>query len=167
MKNTIRILLIIFIAFMLLLGVANLYFFMDKSKTVITSKSTITTTTRNEYVKLSFSDRTCSSKTKVIYTFEDGKKIYSRCGDIYYYDEVNNKMTLGEALDNEIIIIRDITDKMVLIAALYDGGTNVFEYNNEFDNLANNSFRFEICRQINGKKDMLFLQVTSDNYMCA
>ena len=110
----------------------------------------------------------CNSKEQVIYTYPDGRKIYSRCGKIYfYYIDENNKIPLGEAIENDIIRIKDISNKMEVFDAVFDGGTVVYEYNKKSESLSDSSFRLEVCNKINGKRDQLFLSIHSDNYKCA
>lgn len=120
----------------------------------------------SSYFTLEFTNKKCNSKEKVIYTFEDGQKIYSRCGNVYYVID-NNRLPLSDALDSNEVTIEDITSRMKAILGVYDGGTIVYEYNKDNNVLGNSSFRLEKCNQINGSKDMLFLAITSDNYKCA
>lgn len=125
----------------------------------------ITTKPIKEF-KLEFDNKKCNSKEKVIYTYLDGRKIYSRCGDIYCVLD-NDKIPLSDALDNNLINIEDVTDKMENILGAYDGGTVVFEYDKNKGTIADSSFRLEVCNKIDGSKDMLFLSSKSDNYKCA
>ncbi len=107
----------------------------------------------------------CNSKEKVIYEYPDGRKIRSRCGEVYYKDDDSHK--LSDALNSSIISIEDISKKMNVILGVYDGGTIVYEYKLGEDNFSNGSFRLEICKKINGSHDMLFLSKKSNNYICA
>lgn len=109
----------------------------------------------------------CNSKEQVIHTYTDERKIYSRCGQIYYNDKNSKKITLGEAIEKDIIRIKDISNKMEIEDAVFDGGTVIYEYNKKSNTLSNSSFRLEVCNKINGKRDQLFLSIHSNNYKCA
>lgn len=127
--------------------------------------SIITTKKYNDF-KLEFEDKKCNSKEKVIHTFNDGRKIYSRCGNIYYVSG-DDKKPLSAALNNNDIQVTDITSRMEVTLGVYDGSTTVYEYRPENLGLGDNSFKFEKCNATNGSKDMLFLSSKSDNYKCA
>lgn len=108
----------------------------------------------------------CNSKEQVIHTYSDGRKIYSRCGQIYYVDE-KNRIPLGEAIEKDIIRIKDISNKMEVYDAVFDGGTTIYQYNKKNNTLSNSSFRLEVCNKIPSKRDQLFLSIHSNNYKCA
>ena len=139
----------------------------DMNDNTTSRKMSKTTTTRPlKDFQLSLENKSCNSKTTKIYEYEDGRIIYSRCGDILII--INNESyTLKQALDSGLIIIENITDKMTLTLAAFDGGTNVFEYRGSDEAFSTNSFQFERCREIQGSHDMLFLSIHSGNYMCA
>ena len=139
----------------------------DMNDNTTSRKTSKTTTTRPlKDFQLSLEDGICNSKTTKIYECEDGRIIYSRCGNISII--INNESyTLKQALDSGLIIIENITDKMTLTLAAFDGGTNVFEYRGSDEAFSTNSFQFERCREIQGSHDMLFLSIHSGNYMCA
>lgn len=60
--------------------------------------------------KISLENKNCDSEEKVIYTYKDGKKIFSKCGEVYYIDNKEKKMLLSEALENKLLTIDDISN---------------------------------------------------------
>ena len=137
-----------------------------KDNTTSRKTSKMTTTRPLKDFQLSLENKSCNSKTKKIYEYEDGRIIYSRCGDISIIID-DETYTLKQALDSGLIIIENITDNMTLTLAAFDGGTNVFEYRGSDEAFSTDSFQFERCREIQGSHDMLFLSIHSGNYMCA
>ncbi|MCX4364785.1 MAG: hypothetical protein OSJ70_03330 [Bacilli bacterium] len=132
-------------------------------------KETIYTKTQKDEKKefsIILENAKCNSKEKQIYKYEDGKVINSRCGEVYYSDKDNTKIALSDALSKNYISIKDITDNMEAILAAYDGGSTAYEFNDENNKMSKSKFRLEVCNQINGSHDMLFLSSNSDNYKC-
>ena len=113
--------------------------------------------------KLTFENGKCNAKEKIIYTSRDGYNIYSRCGEIYYTDESNDKIPLSIALEKDYITTWDISDKMQLGDVFYDG-TEVYEYNKNEKTISDTSFKLEFCATLDGLNDQLFLAINSDNY---
>lgn len=132
---------------------------LNKEQTAIESVS------KKEF-QLVFENEKCDSKEKIIYEYPDGKRIRSRCGEIFYQED-NEKHKLGDILKKQNLQIEDITKNMTLILGVYDGGTVVYQYNPIDYKLSNNSFKLEICKKINGCQDMLFLSSKSEDYICA
>lgn len=129
---------------------------------------------REKDFKISFEDKTCKSEEKVIYTYSDGKKIYSTCGEIYYEDADHKNITLGEAIDKEYIHIEHFTFKMNLVKTVFDDEigytkTNIYGYNKKKKTISNTSFKLEICNKLNGErvKNQIFTSYESNNYKCA
>lgn len=116
--------------------------------------------------KIELANQTCTSADSPIYNGSSNLSIISRCDEIYYSDN-KNKIPLGEAIEKDIIRIKDIYNKMEVYDAVFDGGTTIYEYNKKSNTLSNSSFRLEVCNKINGKRDQLFLSIHSNNYKCA
>lgn len=133
----------------------------------VLKKDTIIDKTEKKEFKISLEDATCDSKEKVIYTYKDGKKIFSKCGEVYYMDNKNKKNLLSEAIEQELVTIDDISSQMENILDLYDGGTIVYQYNSENKSLSEDSFRLEVCNKMQGSKDIQFISITSTDYKCA
>lgn len=130
-------------------------------------KETIFNKNEEQIFKISLEDASCNSKEKSIYTYEDGRVIYSRCGEIYYSGNQEDNIKLGEALKKKYITIEDITKSMEEIEAIYDGGTIVYEYNSKDGDFSTNRFRLEVCKKRGGSHDQLFLSADSNDYKCA
>lgn len=112
--------------------------------------------------KLEFSNPNCTSYERHIYP-DEGYDVYSRCGDIYYTDEEHIKVPLGEAIENEIITIKDITNKMNLIDKSEDNSSQVYLYNSKDKEMSDTYFRLEVC----DKKDhIFFMHDKSSKYDC-
>lgn len=115
--------------------------------------------------KLEFENKSCNSKEIIVYTYPDNHVIYSKCGDIYYI-EGKDKIPLAEALDKKYITIQNIYDKMKFMGAIYDGGSELYKYTDEFNNFANTSFQLELCNKVRTCKDQTFLSIDSKDYKC-
>lgn len=121
---------------------------------------------QRENFKIELEKSKCNAKWKTIYTYEDDKKIKSKCGEVYYIGEETGKMGLGEAISKEYVTISDITDNMEQIWGTFDGGSVLFEYNKDKQTIADSSFHLEICRKISGSKDQLFISSKDKEYYC-
>ncbi len=116
--------------------------------------------------EITLEDETCNSKEIKLYTYDEGNSLYSRCGEVFYTESDKDKMTLADALSKKYITIKEITDKMEAIEAIYDGGTVVYEYKENTNDLSKNKFRLEVCHKTNGSRDQLFLSTESTDYKC-
>ncbi len=116
--------------------------------------------------KIELEKSKCNAKWKTIYEYADGKKIKSKCGEVYYLDENSNKVTLREALDKEYINIADITNNMEVIWATFDGGSTLYGFDKETSTISENGFNLEVCRAISGNKNIFFISTKDKEYYC-
>lgn len=67
---------------------------------------------------------------KVIYEYADGRKIISEFANITYqnYDEDTGKLNLEDAIENGVITIDDLINKMDFLSTANDGGSNLYIY---------------------------------------
>ncbi len=142
------------------------YFIIIVLLIIIISGFTILTLRHEENTpknfKLEFSNPNCTSYEGPIYPYE-GYDVYSRCGDIYYTDDEHIKIPLGEAIENQVITVDEITNKMNLIDKSDDGSSHVYLYNSENKEMSDTYFRLEVC----DKRDYIFfIHDKTNNYDC-
>lgn len=108
----------------------------------------------------------CNSKWQTIYTYEDGKKMKSKCGKVYYIGADTGKLELGDAINKGYVTIKEITDKMEVLWGVFDGGTILFGYNKDKNTISESSFNLEVCNNLSGNKNELFIASKDTEYYC-
>ena len=97
---------------------------------------------------LDFSQEKSSKNFAEIYSFEDGRKIYSEFANIEFIINENESVNLKDALNQNKISIDDIINKMTYQDSLNDGGSVVYYYSIKDNNLANKDFYLVKCHNI-------------------
>lgn len=108
----------------------------------------------------------CNSKWQTIYTYENGKKMKSKCGKVYYIGADTGKLELGDAITKEYVTIKEITDKMEVLWGTFDGGTILFGYNKDKNTISESSFNLEVCNNLSGNKNQFFISSKDTEYYC-
>lgn len=117
--------------------------------------------------KIELENSKCNYKWKTIYEYYDGKKIKSKCGEVYYIENNSDKITLKEAIDKQYITIKDITDNMEVIWGAFDGGSTLFGYDVENNTISDARFNLEVCKVISGNKNQLFISSNDKKNYCS
>lgn len=88
---------------------------------------------------------------KTIYEFPNGRKVVSEFKNISYKDNDNDtkEISLEEALTKNIITIDNLIEKMVLVDAINDGGSKIYQFKT-----AGNIY-LVACNTLNGSKDII------------
>ena len=102
----------------------------------------------DEQKKLNFSDEKSNKNFAEIYEFEDGGKIYSEFANIRFVVDNDEKISLKKALELKMITIDDIIKKMNYIDEANDGGSKLYNYNIEDNDLSDTSFMLVKCHRI-------------------
>lgn len=102
----------------------------------------------DEQKKLNFSDEKSNKNFAEIYEFEDGSKIYSEFANIRFVVDNDEKISLKKALELKMITIDDIIKKMNYIDEANDGGSKLYNYNIEDNDLSDTSFMLVKCHRI-------------------
>ena len=102
----------------------------------------------DEQKKLNFSDEKSNKNFAEIYEFEDGIKIYSEFANIRFVVDNDEKISLKKALELKMITIDDIIKKMNYIDEANDGGSKLYNYNIEDNDLSDTSFMLVKCHII-------------------
>ena len=102
----------------------------------------------DEQKKLNFSDEKSNKNFAEIYEFEDGGKIYSEFANIRFVVDNDEKISLKKALELKMITIDDIIKKMKYIDEANDGGSKLYNYNIEDNDLSDTSFMLVKCHRI-------------------
>lgn len=108
----------------------------------------------------------CNSKWQTIYEYEDGKKMKSKCGKVYYVGAETGKTEIGDAITKGYVTIKEITDNMEVLRGIFDGGTILFGYNKDKNTISNSSFNLEVCNNLSGNKNELFISSKDTEYYC-
>lgn len=102
----------------------------------------------DEQKKLNFSDEKSNKNFAEIYEFEDESKIYSEFANIRFVVDNDEKISLKKALELKMITIDDIIKKMNYIDEANDGGSKLYNYNIEDNDLSDTSFMLVKCHRI-------------------
>ena len=102
----------------------------------------------DEQKKLNFSDEKSNKNFAEIYEFEDGGKIYSEFANIRFVVDNDYKISLKKDFELKIITIDDIIKKMKYIDEANDGGSKLYNYNIEDNDLSDTSFMLVKCHRI-------------------
>lgn len=102
----------------------------------------------DEQKKLNFSDEKSNKNFAEIYEFEDESKIYSEFANIRFVVDNDEKISLKKALELKMITIDDIIKKMNYIDEANDGGSKLYNYNIEDNDLPDTSFMLVKCHRI-------------------
>lgn len=137
---------------LIILGIIGIFLYLSLNKKEDIPKN----------FKLEFSNPNCTSNVGPVYN-SGHIDVYSRCGDIYYTDEEHIKVPIGEAIENKIITVDEITNKMNLIDKSDDDSSHVYLYNSEDKELSDTYFRLEVCDK---RDDIFFIHDKTNTYEC-
>lgn len=110
---------------------------------------------------LSFEGQELNSSFTEIFELSDGRKVYSTFAENYYLDG-DTKIELSEALENEYITVDDIIAKMEYHDALNDGGSIIYKYSKDVNNLANKVFYLVSCNSYEGNGGITDIFIGND-----
>lgn len=110
---------------------------------------------------LSFEGQELNSSFIEIFELSDGRKVYSTFAENYYLDG-DTKIELSEALENEYITVDDIIAKMEYHDALNDGGSIIYKYSKDDNNLANRDFYLASCNSYEGNGGITDIFIGND-----
>lgn len=102
---------------------------------------------------------------KKIYTFKDGKKIYTNLSKINYISWNKREYSLEEALKKRKIDLDKILDGFEQTDALNDGGTRVYSVKKNARYI-NKNIKIFICKTVSGIKDIYITDEYDLEHIC-
>lgn len=101
--------------------------------------------------KYTFVRDTDNKDYKMIYEFEDGRKVYSEFKEINYedFDKDIKKIKLEEALAKGYLSIDDILKDMNMVSAANDGGSKIYQF------MTGENQYLVVCNTLDGNKNII------------
>ena len=104
---------------------------------------------------LNFSPESSNNILAEIYTFSDGSKLLSQFSNIELkLSEGNIDLTI--ALQQQLISVEEIIEKMDYLSEINDGGSKLYFYDKSTKKIADENFYLVKCHSIDSSKENVF-----------
>lgn len=141
------------------------YYFISISIFIIMGFVIVFLSLKNDKDLILYFDDSKIENNLNIYQIDEVSAIYTNYGKVYYVDGKHNKIDLGIALENNLITIDEIIDKMNYKDMAMDGGSIVATNDNSKNEISNIDFSIIKCNKLSLDSDTKEIHKIKDIYI--